>query len=103
MQAQMVAMLATCQGMAAVAENVFENRFGHVNELKRMGADISVHGRIALIRGVERLHCAQVCSRDLRGGAALVIAGLGAEGVTTVENVQYIDRGYDEIETVLRG
>lgn len=102
MQAQMMAMLTTCEGAAAVTENVFENRFGHISELKRMGADIEVHDHVALVRGVPKLLAARVCSRDLRGGAALVLAGLMAQGETQVDNLQYIDRGYDRFEEMLR-
>ena len=102
MQAQMVATLATCGGIAAVTENVFENRFGYVGGLRRMGADIAVHGRLALVRGVSRLSGAQVVSRDLRGGAALVLAGLGASGETVVGNAQFVDRGYAGLEVTLR-
>lgn len=101
MQAQVMAMLTTCDGASAVTENVFENRFGHVSELKRMGADIEVHDRVAIVRGVPRLKGARVCSRDLRGGAALVLAGLMAHGETIVDNVKYVDRGYDCIEGML--
>ena len=103
MQAQMLAIACTAQGTSVVVENVFENRFGHVGDLTRMGADIQVSGRVAVIRGVEALHGMRVSARDLRGGAALVLAGLCARGETTVENIALIDRGYAHLERTLSG
>lgn len=102
LQAPLMAMLTTAQGTSVIRENVFEARFKHANELIRMGADISVDLRSAIIRGVSHLSAATVESTDLRGGAALVIAGLIAEGVTRVEGLQHIDRGYQQIENTLR-
>ena len=94
MQAQTMALLALARGTSVVTESVFENRFMHVDELKRMNASIKIDGRSAVIEGVERLSAAQVNASDLRAGAALVIAGLAANGVTEVGNVHHIDRGY---------
>ena len=97
LQPQMVAMLATAKGSSLVIENLFETRFKYIQELCKMGADISVNGRSALIRGVPKLYGAEVYSNDLRGGAGLVLAGLMAEGYTKVDNIQQILRGYDNL------
>ena len=83
-------------------ENIFDSRYRHVDELCRMGADIRVAGRVAVVTGVGKLHGAAVRSTDLRGGAALVVAGLGAEGVTTVSGLRHIRRGYDGLDRGLR-
>lgn len=101
MQAQMLALATVAQGSSVIVENVFENRFTHVPDFSRMGADILVSGRMAVIRGVEKLHGARVVSHDLRGGAALVLAGLAAEGITEVEQIGLIDRGYERLEDQL--
>ena len=101
MQAQMMALLTLARGTSVVVENVFENRMSHAAELNRMGADIQVSGRVAVVRGVEALTGAQVHTRDLRAGAALCIAALAAEGESVVENVALIDRGYDRLEEKL--
>lgn len=97
MQAQIVAALATGQGTSMITETVFENRFMHVAELQRMGAEIHIEGRTAIIEGVEKLSGAEVTATDLRAGAALVIAGLMAEGTTSVGGLHHIDRGYDNL------
>ena len=89
-----MALLTVSHGSSVVTENVFEDRFGHVNEFVKMGAKISVKGRNAFIDGVKRLHGANVTAHDLRGGAALVLAGLNAEGVTTVCDTVHVQRGY---------
>ena len=102
MQSQILALAATAKGSSVVVENVFENRFAMVGDLSRMGADIRVAGRAAFVQGVEKLHGAQVHARDLRAGAALVLAGLRAEGETLVRDVHYIDRGYEKMEERLR-
>ena len=94
-QAIMMAVLSAADGVTLISENIFENRFKHVAELNRMCADIRVHDKIAVVNGVRALQGAEVRSTDLRAGAALVIAGLSAEGKTTVGDIQYIDRGYD--------
>jgi UDP-N-acetylglucosamine 1-carboxyvinyltransferase len=98
MQAQMVALLAIARGTSIVVETVFENRYKHVEELLRMGANIKQEGRIAVIKGVKKLTGANVYARDLRGGAALVLAGLIAEGETVVHDIRHIERGYEDIE-----
>lgn len=82
-------------------ENIFESRYKHAQELNRMGADIKVEGRVAVCTGVETLYGTEVQAEDLRGGAALVLAGLRADGITQVDDVHHIDRGYESIEKVL--
>ncbi|MGN1114420.1 MAG: UDP-N-acetylglucosamine 1-carboxyvinyltransferase [Oscillospiraceae bacterium] len=100
-QAIIMATLTKAQGTSVIVENIFENRYRHVDELVRMGADIKVEGKVAVIEGVKKLYGANVVATDLRGGAALVIAALAAEGETIISNVKYIDRGYEEIENQL--
>jgi UDP-N-acetylglucosamine 1-carboxyvinyltransferase len=95
MQAQFMAMMAIAEGSCVITENVFENRFMFADELKRMGADIDIEGHRALVRGVPRLEGAPVRAPDLRGGAALVLAGLAAEGQTRVTDIHHIMRGYE--------
>ena len=102
MQSQMLAISSTALGTSVIEENVFENRFGPVADLTRMGADIRVSGRLAVVRGVDMLHGMRVTARDLRGGAALVIAALKAQGESIVEDVALIDRGYAHLETSLK-
>jgi UDP-N-acetylglucosamine 1-carboxyvinyltransferase len=89
-------------GSSLVTETIFENRFMHVNELVRLGAKIQLDGKSALIEGVERLSGATVMATDLRASASLVIAGLVAEGETTVDRIYHLDRGYDRMEEKLR-
>ena len=101
-QAILMSMASVSNGTTVINENIFENRFKHVGELNRMGADIKVHDKIAVINGVSRLQGACVVAPDLRAGAALVIAGLNASGSTTVENIRYIDRGYEDIDICLK-
>lgn len=98
MQAQFMALLTVSEGNSVVTETVFENRLRHVAELKRMGADIKIKGNSALIRGLPRLSGAPVMATDLRASAALIIAGLAAEGKTIVQGLQHLDRGYENIE-----
>ncbi len=102
MQAQYSALCCTAKGSTLVVENLFETRYRYAAELKRMGADITVRGRTALIRGVESLHGASVTASDLRGGAALVVAALKAEGQSSVIDLSHVDRGYAEFEHKLR-
>ncbi len=102
MQAQFVAMNAVAEGTGSVTETVFENRFMHVQELIRMGADIGLEGNTAIVRGVDRLTAAPVMATDLRASASLVIAGLVAEGETMVDRIYHIDRGYECIEEKLQ-
>ena len=103
MQAQFMALNAIAQGSSKVTETIFENRFMHVNELVRLGAQIQIEGKVALIEGVPRLSGATVMATDLRASASLVIAGLVAEGQTVVDRIYHLDRGYDRMETKLRG
>jgi len=101
MQAQMMALTSTAGGAAMITETIFENRFMHVPELCRMGADINVHGASAIVRGVPRLMGAPVMATDLRASMSLVLAGLGAEGETVVNRVYHLDRGYERPEDKL--
>jgi len=101
MQAQMVAYLSVVRGTSIVVETVFENRYKHVDELLRMGANINLEGRLAVVKGVRKLTGANVFARDLRGGAALVLAGLAAEGESIINCPWHIDRGYENIEVKL--
>ncbi|MBE5811800.1 MAG: UDP-N-acetylglucosamine 1-carboxyvinyltransferase [Clostridiales bacterium] len=101
MQAQMLALLSVAEGTGVIVENVFENRFTHAGDLNRMGARIICSGRTAIVRGVESLTGAHVTARDLRGGAALTLAGLVAQGETVVEHAELIDRGYEHFERQL--
>ncbi|MGB4480175.1 MAG: UDP-N-acetylglucosamine 1-carboxyvinyltransferase [Caldicoprobacterales bacterium] len=102
MQAQLMSLLSVSSGTSVIVETIFENRFKHVPELIRMGANIRIDGKTAVIQGVEKLKGATVSAWDLRGGAALVLAGLRAEGQTIVENIHHIDRGYEHLEGNLR-
>lgn len=101
MQAQIFALCTVADGTSVIVENLFENRFRHCAELIKMGANITQKDRTAIVRGVEKLSGAVVYAKDLRGGAALTIAGLGAEGMTAVENTEYIDRGYQRLDETL--
>ena len=101
MQAQMMALMSLSDGTTIFTENIFENRYKHANELVRMGANIKIDGRIAVVKGVRKLSGATVIAQDLRGGASLVLAGLAAEGKTIIENIKHIDRGYENINDVL--
>lgn len=103
MQAQFMALNAVSEGASKVTETIFENRFMHVNELVRLGASITIDGKAAFVEGVKKLSGATVQATDLRASACLVIAGLVAEGETSVERIYHLDRGYDQMETKLRG
>jgi UDP-N-acetylglucosamine 1-carboxyvinyltransferase len=103
MQAQMCALLAKTPGISVITETIFPQRYMHVSEMKRMGADISLNGPTAIIKGVERLSGAPVMASDLRASAALVLAGLHSEGTTEVNRVYHIDRGYELIDEKLNG
>ena len=103
MQPQMAVLLAIADGTSTVTESIFENRFKYVDELTRMGANIKVEGNIAIISGVSKYTGARVNAPDLRAGAALVIAGLAGEGITVVDDIYYIQRGYETLEIKLRG
>ena len=102
MQAQFMALNAVSQGTAKVTETIFENRFMHVNELVRLGANIQIDGKVALVEGVPQLSGATVMATDLRASASLVIAGLVADGDTLVDRIYHLDRGYDQMESKLR-
>jgi UDP-N-acetylglucosamine 1-carboxyvinyltransferase len=102
MQAQFMVLDTVASGAAAVTENIFENRFMHIPELRRMGANISLSGNTAVVRGVPKLTAAPVMATDLRASASLVLAGLVAEGETIVDRIYHIDRGYECIEEKLR-
>lgn len=103
MQAQFMAMNCVAQGSSRVTETIFENRFMHVQELNRLGANIDIDGHTAIVTGVERLVGAPVMATDLRASASLVIAGLAAEGHTLVDRIYHLDRGYDRMEVKLKG
>jgi UDP-N-acetylglucosamine 1-carboxyvinyltransferase len=102
MQAQIMAMMAIADGTSLITESIFENRFMHVAELRRMGADIKVEGSTATVKGVESLTGAPVMATDLRASASLVVAGLAAEGTTRIDRVYHLDRGYEKIEEKLK-
>lgn len=103
MQAQFMALMTVAYGTSIVTETVFENRFMHVDELKRMGAHIKIEGRSAIVEGIRKLTGAPVKATDLRAGASLLLAGLVAEGETEISCIHHIDRGYDDIEQKFRG
>jgi UDP-N-acetylglucosamine 1-carboxyvinyltransferase len=102
MQAQFMAMLTVAEGRSFLEETIFENRYMHVPELRRMGADIEVHGRSAIVNGGTALTGAQVMATDLRASMSLVLAGLAAEGETEVLRVYHLDRGYERLEEKLQ-
>jgi UDP-N-acetylglucosamine 1-carboxyvinyltransferase len=101
LQAQFMALMAGASGASVITETIFENRFMHVPELGRMGADIAVHGSSATVRGVPRLMGAPVMATDLRASVSLVVAGLAAEGETVINRVYHLDRGYERLEDKL--
>ena len=103
MQAQFMALNCISHGTAVVTETIFENRFMHVNEMVRLGANIQIDSKVAVVEGVEKLSGATVMATDLRASASLVIAGLVADGETVVERIYHLDRGYDQMEAKLRG
>jgi UDP-N-acetylglucosamine 1-carboxyvinyltransferase len=103
LQPPYIAVMARSEGTSIVTENVFESRFMFIGELKRMGADIRTHGHHAVIRGMDRLSGAPVRAHDLRAGAALILAALGAEGVTMISDVHHVDRGYEDVDGKLTG
>lgn len=101
MQAIFASTLTVSKGTSIVIENIFENRYKYASELQRMGAKFEINGRTAIIKGVRKLNGVNVYAKDLRGGAALVIAGLVAKGKTTVNNIEYILRGYEDLDCKL--
>ena len=103
MQPQIAAALALADGTSMVTESIFENRFKYVDELARMGASIKVEGNRAVVMGVEKFTGARVSAPDLRAGAALVIAGLAAEGITIIDDIHYVQRGYERFEEKMQG
>jgi len=103
MQAQFMALMTVADGASVISENIFENRFMHVSELLRFGADITVEGNSATVKGVKKLSGAPVMATDLRASACLVLAGLAAEGTTEIQRIYHLDRGYEHIETKLAG
>jgi UDP-N-acetylglucosamine 1-carboxyvinyltransferase len=103
LQAPFMSLLSTVQGTSLIIETIFENRLQHVAELQRMGAHIRMQGNTACVEGVARLSGAPVKGSDLRASAAMVLAGLAAEGVTTVQGLCYLDRGYADLEGKLNG
>jgi UDP-N-acetylglucosamine 1-carboxyvinyltransferase len=103
MQAQFMAMLCKAEGASVLTETIFENRYMHVPELARMGANIDVRGRTAVVHGVDRLVGAPVMATDLRASMSLILAGLIAEGETQVSRIYHLDRGYERLEEKLQG
>ena len=101
MQSVFLSALTIAKGTSVVIENIFENRFKYTNELKRMGAKITIEGKTAIIKGTKRLYGAQVKSTDLRGGAALVVAALSAKGITKIDDIEHILRGYENLDKKL--
>ena len=103
MQPQISVVLCLAQGTSVVTEGVWDNRYRYVDEIRRMGAQIQVDGKVAVIEGVDKLTGAPMQACDLRAGAAMVIAGLAAQGVTEIDHVYYIERGYEDIVRKLSG
>ena len=101
MQAQFMTLMTIAEGTSLITENIFENRFMHVAELKRMGADIKIEGSTATVKGVDFLNGAPVMATDLRASASLILAGLAAKGTTVIDRVYHLDRGYEHIEEKL--
>jgi UDP-N-acetylglucosamine 1-carboxyvinyltransferase len=101
LQPQMTALLSIAQGTGVITENIWENRFQYVDELKRLGCNVTVEGKIAVVEGPSNLTGAEVSATDLRAGASLVIAALAAKGRTVISNIRFIDRGYESIEVKL--
>jgi UDP-N-acetylglucosamine 1-carboxyvinyltransferase len=101
LQAQIMVLMALADGLSVITETIFENRFMHVAELRRLGADIKVEGRSAIIKGINELNGAPVMATDLRASASLVLAGLAAKGTTTISRVYHLDRGYECLERKL--
>ncbi len=103
LQAQFMALMTQAEGISIVTETIFENRYMHALELARMGANIRLDGRQAIVAGATKLSGAEVIASDLRASASLVLAGLAAKGETTIDRVYHIDRGYEKIEAKLKG
>jgi UDP-N-acetylglucosamine 1-carboxyvinyltransferase len=103
MQAQFMTLMCIADGASVISENIFENRFMHIAELLRFGADITVEGSTATVKGVKKLSGAPVMATDLRASASLILAGLAAENTTEVSRIYHLDRGYEAIEKKLAG
>jgi UDP-N-acetylglucosamine 1-carboxyvinyltransferase len=103
MQAQFMALMSIADGASIITETVFENRFMHVAELRRMGADITVEGGTATVKGVSKLKSAPLMATDLRASASLIVAALASRGETAINRLYHLDRGYEKIEKKLRG
>ena len=103
MQAQLMTVACIAEGTSTIIENIFENRYMHVPELQRMGANIKVDGHTAVVKGVDKLTAAPVMATDLRASMSLVMAAVAADGQTTIERIYHIDRGYEKVEEKLRG
>jgi UDP-N-acetylglucosamine 1-carboxyvinyltransferase len=103
MQAQFMVLMSVARGLSMISETIFENRFIHVSELQRMGADITISGNVAMVKGVEALSGAPVMASDLRASACLILAGLVASGTTEVNRVYHLDRGYEALEEKFAG
>ena len=102
MQPIMSSVLGIAKGTSIIVENIFENRYKYLSELKRMGARVTIEGKAAIIKGIKRYNVAKVDATDLRGGAALVLAALNAKGKTIISNIEYILRGYENLDEKLR-
>ena len=100
-QAPLMAVAAVAEGITVFSENIFESRYKHVGEFLRLGADIKVEGKVAVVDGVKKLYSAPLCAKDLRGSAALAVAALAAEGTTEIDTTEYLERGYEDLEVVL--
>lgn len=100
-QAPLMAVSAVAEGITVFSENIFESRYKHVGEFVRLGADIKVEGKVAVVEGVKKLYSAPLCAKDLRGSAALAVAALAAEGTTEIDTTEYLERGYEELEVIL--
>lgn len=100
-QAPLMAVATVAEGITVFSENIFENRYKHVGEFIRLGADIKVEGKVALVQGVKKLYSAPLCAKDLRGSAALAVAALSAEGRTEIDTTEYLERGYEDLDVVL--
>lgn len=98
LQPQIATLLAVCNGTSVLTENVWENRYQYMGELRKLGADVEINGRVATIHGIKHFSGAEVSATDLRAGAAMILAALAAEGETIIDGVRYIDRGYEDVE-----
>ena len=98
LQPQIATLLAVCNGTSVLTENVWENRYQYMDELRKLGANVDIEGRKATIHGIKNFHGAEVTATDLRAGAAMILAAMAAEGETTISGVRYIDRGYEHVE-----